>query len=204
MENCKPGRNLLRSALFLLYLVSCATNPNPPRFAPVYVTDRAEYTLLPAAEIETPMDGPQQISGSWGKREFVMNAWVRADETGIYMALFNSLGAGMGEFSFTDGGVSFESSVFPSALKGEYLAADFQFCFYRAGVLGEALKKCGLELELENRESETGEPVEIRRITGAADAAAGKRTIIEIEKTGTLVRYTNLLRGYSYTLGGEF
>jgi hypothetical protein len=211
MENCKPGRNLLRSAFVLLYLVSCTTNPDPPRFAPVYVTDRARYTLLPAAEIGAPLDGPQQISGSWGKQEFIMNAWVKADGTGIHMALFNSFGAGMGEFSFTDGGVSFQSSVFPPALKGEYLAADFQFCFYRAGALSEALKKCGLDLELENRENETGDLIEIRRITEAADASPGngvpprgKRTIIEIEKTKTLVRYTNLLRGYSYILGGEF
>jgi hypothetical protein len=213
MENCKPGRNLLRSAFVLLYLVSCVTNPNLPRFSPVYVTDRAKYTLLPAAGIEAPLDGPQQISGSWGEREFVMNAWVKADETGIHMALFNSLGDGMGEFSFTDGGVSFQSPVFPPALKGEYLAADFQFCFYRTEVLSEALKECGLDLELENREDENGDLIEIRRITEAAGVppgkgpspdAAGKKIIIEIEKTKTLVRYTNLLRGYSYTLGGEF
>ncbi|MDR1586719.1 MAG: DUF3261 domain-containing protein [Treponema sp.] len=212
MENCKPGRNLLRSTFVLLYLVSCVTNPDLPRFSPVYITDKAKYVLLPAAGIETPLDGPQQISGSWGKQEFVMDAWVKADETGIHMALFNSFGADMGAFSFTDEGVSFQSSVFPPALKGEYLAADFQFCFYRVEVLGDALEKCGLGLELENRENETGDLIEIRRITeadvspgnGGRQSTAGKRVIIEIEKTRTLVRYTNLLRGYSYTLGGEF
>jgi hypothetical protein len=213
MENCKPGRNLLRSAFVLLYLVSCAANTNIPRFSPVYITDRAKYALLPAAEIEAPLDGPQQISGSWGEREFIMDAWVKADKTGIFMELFNSLGADMGEFSFTDGGVSFHSSVFPPALKGEYLAADFQFCFYRAEALRGALEECGLGLEVETGEDGTGGFVEIRRVTeaagsspgnGARSGAAGKKIIIEIEKTKNRVRYTNLLRSYSYTLGGDF
>ncbi|MDR1318142.1 MAG: DUF3261 domain-containing protein [Treponema sp.] len=204
MENCKPGKNLLGSAFFLLCLVSCATSSNITRFSPVYLTDKAKYTLLPAAEIEASLDGPQQISGSWGEREFVMDAWVAADETGIRMALFNSLGAGMGEFSFSDEGVSFYSPVFPPAFKGEYLAADFQLCFYRAEALREALEECGLGLELERREDETGGFVEIRRVTEAAGSSPGKKIILEIEKTGSRVRYVNLLRSYSYTLGGEF
>jgi hypothetical protein len=187
---------LLRSAFILLYLVSCATRSENPVFSPVYVTDRAKFVLLPAAEIEAPMDGPQQISGSYGKQEFIMEAWVKADENEVSMALFNSFGAGMGDFLFRDDEILLSSPVFPDSFKAEYLAADFQFCFYKAGALGVALEKCGLSFELEKTGIEPAN--EIRRIR------EGEKLIIEIEKTGEQVRYRNLLRGYSYTLGGSF
>jgi hypothetical protein len=198
MENCKPGKMLLRSTFILLYLVSCATRSENPAFSPVYVTDRAKFVLLPAAEIEAPMDGPQQISGSYGKQEFIMEAWVKADENEVNMALFNSFGADMGDFSFRDEGILLSSPVFPDSFKAEYLAADFQFCFYKAEALETALKKCGLSLELEKTGLEQANYHEIRRIR------EGEKVIIEIEKTGEQVRYRNLLRGYSYTLGGSF
>jgi hypothetical protein len=109
------------------------------------------------------------------------------------MSIFSSLGAGMGELSYREGSVSFSSPVFPSSLKPEYIIADFQLCFYRIDAVSRALKAGGLVLEAEKDEGR-----ETRRI------AEGKRVIIEIDKTGTAVRYVNHLRGYSYTLEGEF
>jgi hypothetical protein len=179
-------------------LVSCATQSKHPAFSPVYVTDRAKFILLPAAEIEAPLDGPQQISGSYGKQEFIMEAWVKADENEVNMALFNSFGAGMGDFSFRDEGILLSSPVFPASFKAEYLAADFQFCFYKAEALEAALEECGLSLEVEKTGSEPENYHEIRRIR------EGEKIIIEIEKTREQIRYTNLLRGYAYTLGGSF
>jgi hypothetical protein len=190
---CKPERILPGSALALLCLVSCVTQPQTSPFAPVYVTDWALFTLLPAAGLEQPLDGPQQFSGTFGSQEFIMEAWVRADETGVVMALYNSMGADMGSFVFTDTQVSFQSPVFPPSFRAEYLAADFQFCFYRPGVLQEALEKSGLVFEVLGAQVSRRE---IRRIR------AGETIIIEIEKTERLVRYRNFLRGYSYTLAG--
>jgi hypothetical protein len=202
--HCKLEKNLLGSIIAFLSLVSCAARPTtvpPSPFAPVYVTDRARFTLLPAAEIEQALDGPQQFSGTFGNQEFIMEAWVKADKTGIAMALYNSLGTDMGNFSFSDEKVSFQSPVFPPAFKAEYLAADFQFCFFRPSALREALEKCGLVFEFLGGTGENGEydgvsHPEIRRISD------GKKIIIEIEKTENQVRYQNFLRGYTYTLAG--
>jgi hypothetical protein len=160
----------------------------------VYVTDRARYTLLSPAAIEFPLDGPQQIEGRYGSEEFILEAWVKADESGLTMALFNSFGADFGELSLDDTGVSFVSTVFPPSVKGEYVAADFQFCFYRVDLLREALGAAGLTLI-----TQTGSRGEERRII-----RAGKRTIIEVEKSPGMVTYINHLRGYAYTLRGAF
>ena len=180
------------SIFIILTLVSCATQEKRSH-APVFITDRLQFILLPAMEIEKPMDGAQRITGSFGDQNFLMEAWVRADETGIDMAFFNSLGAGMGNFSFTDKAVSLASPVFPRNFKAEYLAADFQFCFYNPHALKHALESLGLVFQVEN-----GAYTEIRKII------AGKDTIIEIQKTVNQVRYVNILRGYSYTLDGVF
>jgi hypothetical protein len=197
MENCISGRNLLRSAVILLCLVSCATTAKSSPFSPVYVTDSAKYTLLPPSEIEKPLDGQQQITGSYGNQAFVMDAWVQADENEVNIALFNSFGVDMGELSFWEDGVSFSSTVFPPALKAEYIAADVQFCFYRVDSLMAALKKCGLTLIVEIHDGMDGWK-EVRKIL------SGKKELIEIEKTETTISYTNFLRGYAYTLRGAF
>lgn len=198
MDHCKHEWKIVGSVVILLYLVSCAAQPAAVRFAPVYVTDRARFMLLPAAEIAGELDGPQQFTGSFGGREFIMDAWVRANARGIDMSLYNSLGADMGQFAFSDEGAVFQSPVFPPSFKAEYLAADFQFCFFRPEALREALETCGLSFELSGRTGADGEHTEIRRIS------EGSKIIIEIEKTANQVRYTNFLRSYAYTLSGAW
>ena len=182
------------SALALLYLVSCATQSSTSRFAPVFLSGQARYYLLPAAEIERPLDCAQQISVRYDGQEFTMDAWVKADGNGIEMALFNAMGVSMGDFSFRDDGVSLNSPVFPPSFKAEYMAADFQLCYFRQEALSRALGEIGLSLDVIGGGDENGLPTEIRRI------GENGRTIIEIEKTGNEIRYTNFLRGYGYTL----
>jgi hypothetical protein len=167
--------------------------PPPSPYAPVYVTNRAKFSLLSPAHLETPLDMPQQITGTYGNQEFVMQAWVSADEYGVTMSLFNGFGASLGELSFTETGISLVSGVFPASAKPEYIIADFQFCFYRADALSHALKSCGLTLET-RRNGQT----EIRTIRER------KEKIVEIEKTSEMIRYTNHLRKYAYTLEGVF
>jgi len=83
----------------------------------------------------------QCISASWQGRNYVFNAWAKADETGIEMVLLNELGAHMAELTYRDGQVSFSSPVLPSSLlKPEYIVADFQLCFYSAPALRQALE----------------------------------------------------------------
>jgi hypothetical protein len=155
----------------------------------VFLTDTSKFILLPPEAIEKPMDSHQLVTAFFQGREFMFNAWVKADETGLDMFIFNELGASGGELSYRNGAVSFSSPLFPQSIKPEYIVADFQLCFYDAVLLGRALETCGLTLEIKG----TG-----RRIL------KGKTVIIEIEKAMNEVRLVNHLRGYIYTLEGEF
>jgi len=135
------------------------------------------------------MDTAQRICAEYGGKDYFFNAWVKADEAGIEMILLNELGVNMGELSYRGGLVSFSSPIFPKSLKPEYIIADFQLCFYNASALRHALEECGLSLE--NTDNN-------RRIF------QGKTVIIEIEKNKNNIKLVNHLRGYSYTLEGDF
>jgi len=154
-----------------------------------YLADRSKYILLPSAAIEKPVDMAQHISALYNGQRSYFSAWVLADENRIDMSLFNELGASMGELSYKEGVVSLSSAVFPQSVKPEYIVADFQLCFYDPDLVRMALKDCGLVLDVDNNQ---------RRIF------EGKNLIIEIEKSSGEVKLVNHLRGYSYTLEGEF
>ncbi|GBU28112.1 hypothetical protein R84B8_01670 [Treponema sp. R8-4-B8] len=144
---------------------------------------------MPCGDIENPIDSAQRISASWQGNDYSFNAWVKADEAVMEMTLLNELGVSVGELSYQNGLVSFSSSIFPKSFKPEYIVADFQLCFYNITALSSALKNCGLILE------NTGNT---RRIF------KGKTIIIEIEKNQNAVKLVNHLRGYAYTLEGDF
>ncbi|MDR0452690.1 MAG: DUF3261 domain-containing protein [Treponema sp.] len=187
----------MQAVLAVFSLVSCKTEARVSRYPPVSVTDRARYFLLPPSAIEKTLDMPQQITGRYGEQEFIMDCWVQANEQGITIALFNSFGTEAGYLAFTEGAASFFSSLFPPALKAEYIVADFQFCFYQADLLSQALKDSGLRLIVETR-CGPGEGGETRTIY------SGKKPVVEIVKTGSAVSLKNFLRDYSYTLRGVF
>jgi len=183
--------NKVKTAIILvLCCCSCVLKtPNKENRPYVYLIGGSKYFLLPCGDIENTLDSAQRISASWQGNDYSFNAWVKADKTGMEMTLLNELGVSMGELSYQDGSVSFSSTIFPKSLKSEYIIADFQLCFYNTAALGNALKNCGLVLE--NTEN-------IRRIF------KGKTLIIEIEKKQDTVRLVNHLRGYTYTLEGNF
>jgi hypothetical protein len=155
----------------------------------VFLTNSSKFFLLPTGGIEKTMDTAQRIHAEYDGKDYFFNAWVKADEAGIEMILLNELGVNMGELSYRGGLVSFSSPVFPKSLKPEYIIADFQLCFYNTPALRHALEECGLSLE--NMENS-------RRIFH------GKTVIIEIEKNKNAVKFVNHLRGYAYTLEGDF
>jgi len=190
--DCKK-KNIVRFLLLLCALIclfSCATKTAAGDSRPfVWLANNAQFFLLPPEGIENPMDMPQLVSASYGGKDYALNTWVQADESGMSMTLVNELGANMGELSYRGGAVSFSSSVFPQSLGGEYIVADFQLCFYNAPALRQALKDCGLSFE----DAET-----VRRVLQR------KNVIIEIDKGPNIVRLVNHLRGYVYTLEGEF
>jgi len=155
----------------------------------VWLADNSKFYLLPPEKIEKPMDMAQFISASWQGSDFYFNVWVKADENGMEMTLFNELGANMGSLSYKDNILYFSSPVLPKSLSPEYIVADFQLCFYKPELLRDTLENCGLVLVIDKN---------IRRIKKE------NNVIIEIELKRDTVIYKNNLRGYSYTLGGDF
>jgi hypothetical protein len=182
--------NKTRTVIILfLCCCSCASKDTVREKPNAYLTDSSQYRLLPPENIENPLDMAQLISASYKGRDYFLNAWVKADQAGMEMTLLNELGATMGELSYRNGLASFSSPVLPQSLKPEYIVADFQLCFYSAPALREALEDCGLLFETDENS---------RRIF------QGKTLIIEIDKSQNTVRLVNHLRGYAYTLEGNF
>jgi hypothetical protein len=178
--------------IILLFLCcsSCASSaPAKEDRLYIYLAGSSKYFLLPAGDIENSLDMAQRISAEWQGKDYTFNAWVIADKAGIELTLLNELGVSMGELSCRNGLVSFSSSIFPKSLKPEYIIADFQLCFYNTAALRKAVESCGLSFETSG---------DSRRIF------QGKTVIIEIEKRPDTVRLVNHLRGYAYTLEGDF
>ena len=180
---------LLLAGIFI-FLCSCSST-GAARRNNLYASlaDNSKYRLLPPEYIEKPMDGQEFVTASYGDSSYQVIAWVKADKNGIDITLLNELGANMGELSYRDGSVYFSSRVFPRSVKGEFIVADFQLCFYNTAGLYQALEECGLSLV----ETETGRLV-----------LQEKNLIIEIEKKPNAVKLVNHLRGYSYILEGYF
>ena len=139
------------------------------------------------------MDMVQFVSAEFSGRNFFFNAWVKADENAIEIAIFNEMGASLGEFSYMNGAVAFSSTVIPRVamrhIRPEYIIADFQLSFYDPFLLDKSLRDSGLVLETNN---------------GSRRILSGNEVIIEIEKTENAVKFINHLRGYAYTLEGDF
>jgi hypothetical protein len=178
---------ILLPFLQMSFFITCATTSvNNRPYA--YLTNSSKFFLL-SGGCEKPMDMAQFLSAFYGSQDIQFTAWVKADETTLEIIMLNDMGISMGELSYMNSVVSFSSSVLPSSVKPEYIIADFQLCFHDTGLLNRALAGCGLVLEAD----ETN-----RRIL------QGKKIIIEIEKDADKVIYKNYLRGYSYTLEGNF
>ena len=167
--------------------VSAAKSSAVPPHA--YLTDTSRFLLLPTRDIGKPIDMPQRISASFQGRDLSLLAWVKADESEIQVTLLNEMGTNIGELFYSDYSISLSSEVLPGSIKPEYIIADFQLCFYNAVLISKALKDCGLDMET----SET-----TRRIL------KGNDVVYEIVMDSEWVRITNHLRGYTYTLEGDF
>ena len=172
-----------------IFLFSCKTiqvNDNRPF---VRLTDDSQFFLLPPENIEKSMDSFQFLYVSYGENSFYANVWVIADEKGIDMSMMNDMGANIGELVWRDGLISFSSNIFPMSMPPEYIIADFQLCFYNALSLKSALEKIGLSFIETNN---------IRRILKNGNV------ITEITKNNNMVTIANYLRGYHFSLEGNF
>ena len=176
--------------LILIGISSCASRRTARETTfYVYLTNNSKFFLLPPEAIEKPMDMIQHISASFRRQNHFFNAWVIADETKIEMSIFNEMGATMGELFFREGFIDFKSPIFPRAFRPEYIVADFQLSFYDPHFLRLALEKSGLFLEIEGNNRRIYEKNEL---------------IVEIIKNDNSVTLINHLRGYTYTMVGDF
>jgi len=178
--------------VLLLLLFACKTRDTKDGLY-AYLTNTSRFYLLPPEYMEKPMDMAQSISALYNGDEFYFNAWVKAGDGFIEMVLLSEMGAEIGRLVFNGGSISFTSSVFPSRIKPEYIIADFELCFFSAAALLPALKQTGLDFT-----SEKSGGTELRRILEKG------KTIVQIEKTASSVTFSNELRGYSYTIMGNF
>jgi len=173
-------------------ILSCASVARDDR-PYTYLTDSAKFILLHPRGIEQAMDMAQHVSAEFRGQSYFFNAWIKADENAIEMSLFNEMGASIGDLSYRDGAAHFSSAVVPKSamrsFKPEYILADFQLCFYDPSLLGRSLEDSGLVLEIQD---------------GSRRILSGDEVIIEIIKTENTVRLENHLRGYVYTLEGDF
>ena len=183
----------LAAIVCMLACASTAKKDKQKDMQYVDITDNSEFVLLPTEGIEHDMDMAQFLSYEFRGQNYFLNAWVKANKNEIEMAFFNEMGLSVGELFYRNGEVNFSSAVFSKSviqyIKPEYIIADFQLCFYDPFLLNEALKENGLVLETQGGN---------RRILN------GNEAIIEIEKTENAVKLVNHLRGYAYTLEGDF
>ncbi len=170
---------------------SCASAKTAePSLNPVYVTNTKKINLLPPKDMSGEIDSMQLLNGKFGKESFSLLAYIHADQNEIFLSLLNDFGTDMGNLVYDGISAEFDSAVFPSALKAEYIIADIQYAFYDTQKIAENLGKSKLGFAVISG----GDGTEIRRITN------GTKLIAEIEKKNGSVRITNFLRGYEYNL----
>lgn len=195
MKKCRgkffPAVNIICSVLFLLLFFSCASvrAGAGSDIQPVYITNSKKFYLLAPENIEQPAECFQLLTGSFGEHSFVLQAFLQADENGIFLSLLNDFGTGMGNLVYDGTRISFDSAVFPKSVKAEYIAADLQFAYYKPSALKKSLAELNLDFVISKEDG-----AEIRRIM------SGKKCIMQISKSGGTVDIENFLRGYRYNL----
>ena len=172
--------------------VSCATMKAGRMKYPVYVTNTSVIDLLPPENMDGTIDSLYMLNGKYGSNSFYIQAYVRANENGIFINLLNDFGTDMGSLTYTGVNLKFDSPVFPKNMKPQYIAADIQFAYYNADAVSGMLARNGLDFTCEKQ----ADGKEIRRISD------GKKCIEEITKSGQSVQIVNHLRGYQYNLAG--
>lgn len=172
-------------------ILSCASTKKVPgsKISPVYITNSKKFYLISPEAIQKILDSQIMLDGSFGNKTFTLLSYVQADDSGIFISLFNDFGTGMGNLSYDGKQVSFESAVFPKKLKAEYVLADLQFAYYKPEAIQKTLSQIKMTLEV----SESDEK-EIRLVKN------GNQIIEEIVRESNVVTITNKLRGYQYIL----
>jgi len=183
-------KKIFYCALISVFLFSaCSSVKIESTTSPVYVTNTKTIHILAPEYMEGQEDSLQLLNGVFGDTSFTLFVYLQADEKGIFMSLLNDFGTDMGSLSYDGISVEFDSAVFPSNLKAEYIICDIQNAYYQFDKLSDNYKASGLIFE---ETTENGE--KIRRVI------SGKKVIEQITFSGNSIRIQNILRGYQYNL----
>jgi len=191
----KSGLIRVGLALGGLVLASCAGQPSTRGgggISMVFITDQKAISLLAPGEIEESIDLYKQLSGHFGVKDFLLEAYLLADPSQVSIFLYSTFGMEIAEFFYDGQKAVLTSKYVPKRALPEYMIADLQFVFYKPQALREEMEKAGLRFE--QFFDSSGESRVI---------LDGSERIISIQKTGKDIRYENHLRGYGYTLRGD-
>ncbi len=196
-------------SVFVPFLfIACASLPVEKNNRKVYVTNSAEFSLLSPSCMSGELDCFQRMTAVFGEgksqREFSFDAYVVSNKDGLSICILNEFGTTLSELFYDGESIDFDSSVFPAAVKAEYIVADFQFCLYDADALRNSLKNAGIDFEV-SVEEENGEITECRLIKkdGKIISKITKKTNCGTDgkkENPHFIKCENFLRKYSYTL----
>lgn len=179
--------------LLIFSVASCTSTGSAERTAAsaeLRLGRNSTYTLAATACIQNEIAEFQKIEGRFEKRQFNFLAYTVADAAEITIILLNDMGIEIGSATYDGNTVSSSGFFITHNLPAEYLIADFQLVYYRPDCLETAFS--GSDIRITEEHNEEGVPC--RNIYEAGEL------ISIIEYRGEVLTFTNMLRGYSYTI----
>lgn len=187
----KASKCILLS-LALLAIFSCASNKSQARPV-VYLTNKAAVNLLPTTATDNDIQMLQNLTATYSGQSFQMDAYLILNRSEINVIFMNSFGTTMGSLLYTADTLEFTSSILPKSISPAYIAFDFQLCFYNETELRQELEGVGLQLK-----------TAVTSEQSLREVYDGERLLITILRGKEKIEFSNVERGYSYTIYGDF
>lgn len=179
-------------SLALSATFSCASNKIPAKPV-VHLTNKAAVPLLPTTATDHDIQMLQHLTGTYGGQVFQMDAYLVLNQREINATFMNSFGTTMGSLMYTADTMEFHSAILPRSINPAYIVFDFQLCFYHEAALRQELEGAGLQLK-----STVSSEHRLREVYDE------DRLLITILQSAEKIEFSNLERGYSYTIYGDF
>lgn len=161
--------------------------------ARIFYSDERSVPLISPEKNSFSVEENQHVSGRFGDRSFSAESWMRINDSTIHLMIFGNIGNTLAELVYTEGSVSFKSSLIDGEkIKPEYILADIQFCYYPKEALERNFLPAGFSF-VERRQGN----VQVRELL------ENGRLILKMERTSSRIFLKNELRNYSYSIEFE-